>query len=195
MALRLIPNLTLIRPGDENEVIAAWVVALMIEDGPVALCFTRQPVESTVSDLTAERARAGLRCGAYVLYGEPNVYVDVEIFTTGSEIHPSVEAARELEREGLRVRVIAVPSWELFEKQEDNYKKMILSNNADLKVSVEAGIGLGWQRFVGSDGLIIAMDSFGASASAPVMQKHFGFTAENIVAKIKNSLPSEGVAD
>ena len=191
MSLRLIPNLTLIRPGDENEVIAAWVAALMIEDGPVALCFTRQPVESTVSDLTAERARAGLRCGAYVLYGEPNIYVDVEIFTTGSEIHPSVEAARELEREGLRVRVIAVPSWELFEKQEDNYKKMILSNNADLKVSVEAGIGLGWQRFVGSDGLIIAMDSYGASAPAPVMQKHFGFTAENIIEKIKNLLPSE----
>ena len=184
MSLRLIPNLTVIRPCDENESKSAWIATFNIQSGPVALCFTRQPVQSTVSDLTAERAREGLHRGAYVLYGEPEKAVNVEIFATGSEIHPAVGAAKMLEEDGLLVRVISVPSWELFEMQDEAYQKMIKNSTAQLKVSVEAGRGLGWQKFVGNDGLIISQETFGASAPEPVMADYFGFTAERIYDKI-----------
>jgi transketolase len=184
MSLRLIPNLTVIRPGDENESKAAWIAAFSIQDGPVALCFTRQPVQSTVSELTFELAKEGVQRGAYLLYGEAEKSVNVEIFATGSEIHPAVGAAKMLEKDGLLVRVISVPSWELFDKQDEAYQKMITNGNAQLKVSVEAGRGLGWQKFVGNDGLIISQETFGASAPEPVMAEHFGFKAERIYDKI-----------
>ena len=188
MSLRLIPNLTLIRPCDENETKAAWISAFHVEGGPVALSFTRQPVESKVSRLTRERAREGAGRGAYVLYGEAGVTVDVEIYATGSEVHPSVEAAKMLENDGKAVRVISVPSWELFEKQDDAYRNQIRGSKAGLRVSVEAGSGLGWQAFVGGDGLIISQETFGASAPEPVMADHFGFTAEKIYRKIEDRI-------
>jgi transketolase len=188
MSLRLIPNLTMIRPADENETKAAWVAALQVENQPVALCFTRQPVDSTVSDLTAEKAKRGVPRGAYILYGEEGIDVDVEIFTTGSEIHPSVGAAKKLQQEGLKIRVVSVPSWELLDRQPDAYRQSILESKADLKVSIEAGIGLGWQKFVGKDGLIISQETFGASAPEPVMADHFGFTAEKIYQRIKKRI-------
>jgi len=188
MSLRLIPNLILIRPGDENESKSAWSMALQIKNQPVALCFTRNPVKSTVSDLTDMHAKEGVKRGAYVLYGEPDTAVDVEIFSTGSEIHPSMGAAKKLENDGLKVRVISVPSWEIFEAQDDSYKTLILNNNANLKVSVEAGVGLGWQRFVGNEGLIISQETYGASAPAEDVLDYFGFTAEKIYHKIKNCL-------
>ncbi len=185
MSLRLIPNLTMIRPGDENESKAAWSMALQIENQPVALCFTRNPVKSTVSDLTDMRAREGVQRGAYVLYGEEGIKVDLEIYSTGSEIHSSVGAAKKLENDGLKVRVISVPSWEIFETQDEPYKRTILTDTADLKVSVEAGVGLGWQRFVGNDGLIISQETYGASAPAEDILEFYGFTVEKIYKKIK----------
>ncbi len=185
MSLRLIPNLVLLRPGDENESKAAWAAAFAVGNQPVALCFTRQPVKSTVSELTSEYARHGVPKGAYVLYGKPEVPVDVEIFASGSEIHPSMGAAKRLEAEGLMVRVVSVPSWELFQKQPEQYQDSILNSKSVLKVSVEAGSGLGWQYFVGKDGLIISQDGFGASAPEPDMANHFGFTAEKIYQKIR----------
>jgi transketolase len=188
MSLRLIPNLTMIRPGDENEVKAAWINAVLIKDQPVALCFTRQPVASTVSALTGSKAREGVGRGAYLLYGEASVFVDVEIFASGSEIHAAFGAAQQLESEGRKVRVISVPSWELFEKQDKAYQDMILHGKAALKVSVEAGRGLGWERFVGREGLIISQDTFGLSAPATVVQDYFGFTAEKVYEKINNRL-------
>ncbi len=188
MSLRLIPNLVLLRPGDENEAKAAWATAFTVQDGPVALCFTRQPVRSTVSNLTAKQARQGVHRGAYVLYGKPGEAVTVEIFATGSEIHPSVSAAKMLEKEGYQVRVISVPSWELFKQQDKTYRESILKGDASLKVSVEAGSGLGWQYFVGQNGLIISQDTFGASAPEPVMADYFGFTTEKVFQKIKKAL-------
>jgi transketolase len=188
MSLRLIPNLILIRPGDENESKAAWSKALQIENLPVALCFTRNPVKSTVSELTDISAREGVQRGAYVLYGEQDTAVDVEIYSTGSEIHPSVGAAKKLENDGLKVRVTSVPSWELFDAQDDIYKYMILKSNAGLRVSVEAGVGLGWQKFVGNDGLIISQETYGASAPAEDILDYFGFTADKIYERIKKRL-------
>ncbi len=188
MSLRLIPNLTVVRPGDENETKAAWIAALQVQEGPVVLCFTRQPVRSTVSDLTAARARRGVWRGAYVLYGTEEGVVDVEIFATGSEIHPATGAAIKLQNDGLSTRVVSVPSWELFAAQDHAYKSMILDQKARLKVSVAAGIGLGWQKFISRDGLILSQETFGASAPEPVMADHFGFTAEKVYEKIKKVL-------
>lgn len=189
MSLRLMPNLVVIRPCDENETKAAWITAFAVQDQPVALCFTRQAVPSTgSSDLTREKALDGVKRGAYVLYGKPNVSVNVEIFATGSEIHPSVGAARLLEKEGISVRVISVPSWEIFALQDQNYQKTIKEGDADLKVSVEAGSGLGWQIFVGNDGLIISQETFGVSAPEDVIADYFGFTAEKIYNKIKSRI-------
>jgi transketolase len=185
MSLRLIPNLTLFRPGDENETKAAWAATLSVSDGPVALCFTRNPVQSTVSDLSLKHAREGVKKGAYNLYGREKDNSDITIYATGSEIHPAVGAAKKLESDGLTVRVVSVPSWELFEVQDAEYKKMILSEQSKLKVSVEAGVGLGWQRFVGNDGLIISQETFGASAPAAEIAEFFGFTVESIYQKIK----------
>ena len=188
MSLRLIPNLTLIRPADENETKAAWMAAMKIEDCPVALCFTRQPIQSLVSHLTQVEAKEGVQRGAYFLYGSPSGKVDVKIYATGSEIHPAFGAAQALEREGLTVRLISVPSWELFDQQPEAYKQSISGSNAGLKVSVEAGSGLGWQKFVGEHGLIISQEQFGASAPEPVMADHFGFTADKIAARILQHL-------
>jgi transketolase len=185
MSLRLIPNLTLFRPCDENESKAAWATALQIEDQPVALCFTRNPVKSTISDLTDIYAREGVQRGAYVLYGDSDSKIDVDIFSTGSDLHPAVGAAKLLEKDGLTVRVISVPSWELFELQDNSYKVVILGSRSSLKVSVESGVGLGWQRFVGNDGLIISQESYGASAPADDLLEYFGFTADKIYRKIK----------
>ncbi|MEJ2615485.1 MAG: transketolase [Ignavibacteriaceae bacterium] len=188
MSLRLIPNLTLIRPGDENEAKAAWAAAFEVQDGPVALCFTRQPVESTVNDLTKNKAWSGLRNGAYILYGEIENKVDIEIFASGSEINTSYYAAKKLEQEGYNVRLISIPSWELFEKQDEIYKDVILNSKAEYKVSVEAGIGLGWQKFVGKEGIIISQETYGASAPEPDMAEEFGFTGEKIYSRIKKSI-------
>ena len=188
MSLRLIPCLVMIRPGDEYEAKAAWATAFAVNDGPVALCFTRQPVQSSVNQITQVRARDGLRKGAYVLYGNAVAHVDIEIFAAGSEINPSFVAAEMLERDGYAVRLISVPSWELFDRQEEDYKDSILSGEADVKVSVEAGVGLGWQKFVGQKGLIISQETYGASAPEPVMAEHFGFTGEQIYNKIRHSV-------
>ena len=184
MSLRLIPNLTLIRPGDENEAKAAWLEAIKIKGGPVAICFTRQPVASLVNQQTYTYSLEGLKRGAYFLFGDENGEVDVEIFATGSEINTSTDAARKLQNENYSVRVISIPSWELFDRQEKSYKEKILNGKAKLKVSVEAGVGQGWQKFIGSDGLMISQETYGASAPEPVMLDHFGFTGEKIFKKI-----------
>ena len=188
MSLRLIPNLVVLRPGDENEAKMAWSKALEVQDGPVAICFARQPVESLAGKYSKINARKGVKRGAYLLYGDGDRPVDVELFSSGSEINISVAALQKLEQDGLSVRLFSVPSWELFDAQDDKYKNTILNGKAKLKVSVEAGVGLGWQKFVGKEGLIISQETFGESAPELVMADHFGFTTENIYKKIKERI-------
>ncbi|MEZ5275092.1 MAG: transketolase [Opitutaceae bacterium] len=188
MSLRLMPNLTLIRPGDENEVKMAWAAALRITDGPVALCFTRQPVKSTVSACTARHARTGVSRGAYVLYGEAGPDAEILILATGSEIHQAVGAAKKLETDKIKVRVVSMPSWELFERQDPAYRKEVMQGSFRLRVSIEAGASLGWQKYVGPDGLTVSVDTFGASAPPGVLADHYGFTDEKIYARIKQAL-------
>ncbi|MFC1593329.1 transketolase [Candidatus Neomarinimicrobiota bacterium] len=188
MSLRLIPNLIVLRPGDENEAKMAWSKALEVQDGPVAICFARQPVESLAGVYTIKHARKGVKRGAYLLYGDGERKVDVEVFSSGSEINISINALKKLEQDGLSVRLFSVPSWELFDAQDEDYRNFILNSKAKLKVSVEAGVGLGWQKFVGKEGLIISQETFGESAPEAVMADYFGFTTENIYKKIKEQI-------
>jgi transketolase len=188
MSLRLIPNLTLIRPGDENEVKAAWAAAFRIQDGPVAICITRQPVKSTVSNPVESKARRGVERGAYIIWGSEDGPLDALILATGSELPVAVEAARLLSEAKRRVRVVSMPSWELFDKQDETYRERVIGGNARLRVSVEAGSSLGWQKYIGTDGLAVALDSFGASAPTATLAEYYGFTAESIVRRILERL-------
>lgn len=177
--LRAIPGLTVIRPAESNEVAHAWAAALRAQ-GPVALFLTRQ----TVPNLSKEQA-AGVDVakGAYVLSDDADF--ELIIIATGSEVHTSLEAANILRAEGKRVRVVSMPSWELFEAQGPDYRESVLPAACRKRVTVEAASTFGWQRFAGCDGLTIGIDHFGDSAPYEVLMEKYGITAEAIAAKIR----------
>jgi transketolase len=175
-ALRAIPNLTVIRPADANEVVAAWKVAIENRHGPTVLALTRQnvPTFGLFSEPTVER-------GAYVLKdfgGEPKFI----LIASGSEVGLIYSAAEKLAAEGIPTRVVSFPSWELFEKQDAAYRESVLPNAIQARLAVEAGVGLGWERYASS---IICMHSYGASAPAKILFEKFGFTVENVIANAK----------
>jgi transketolase len=182
-ALRAMPNLWFVRPGDPNEAIAAWRLAVQRRDGPVALAFTRQklPVLAT----TAERAAEGLERGGYVLAdaldddGKPAAS-DLILLATGSELQLAMDAREELEREGIRTRVVSLPCWERFAAQPPEYRDEVLPPGVTRRVSIEAGVAQGWERWVGQDGAMIAIERFGASAPGAVIFEHFGFTSRHV---------------
>lgn len=187
-ALRAIPGLSVFRPADENEIKATWI-EMFNSDGPVALVTTRQKMAS-LGELTRETARAGVARGGYVLYGEPGpAAVDVMICSAGSEVPVAVEAARLLETDGKKVRVVSMPCWERFDAQGDDYKAEVLGGEAGLRVSVEALTGFGWHKYIGSDGLTISLDAFGISAPWKVLLEHYGFTPQKVAEKISAHLP------
>jgi transketolase len=183
-ALRAIPGLTVIRPSDANETANAWAYALQQTDGPVALVLSRQnlPVlEQTKANVEQ------LSKGAYVL-SEPKSAPEAILIATGSEVSLALAAQAELEKEGRSVRVVAMPSWELFERQSQAYKDSVLPPSVTKRVSVEAGISLGWERYTGAQGKTIAIDTFGASGSGSDVLAHFGFTAANVVRTVQEIL-------
>ena len=177
-ALRAIPNLWFVRPGDANETSAAWALAVSRADGPVALALTRQKLPTLPG--TAELAREGVRRGGYVLReasgGAPHlIYV-----ATGSELQLAFFAAETLEAEGIPTRVVSLPCWERFEAQTAAYRESVLPAAVRARVSVEIGVTLGWERWVGDEGAIIGLDHFGASAPAGTIFEHLGFTTERV---------------
>jgi transketolase len=185
MALRAIPGLTVIRPADANETAMAWKVALESKDRPVALILTRQNLP--ILDRAKYGAASGLEKGAYTLKecaGKP----ECVLVATGSEVYLIVEAAEQLEKEGIKVRAVSMPSWELFEAQTADYKRSVLPADGTPVISVEAGIKQGWKEYTGCNGYSISLDRFGASAPAETVFKMFGFTKENIVAKVKETV-------
>lgn len=186
MALRAMPNLTLIRPADANEVAQAWRAALENTDGPTALVLTRQGVPTL--DRTAHAPAEGLQRGAYVLsddHGPP----DVILIASGSEVQHIVAAAKTLRTEdGLGVRVVSMPSWALFEAQPAAYHDEVLPPSVTARVAVEAGCSQGWTRYVGPAGRVIGIDRFGASAPGATNMEQFGFTAENVVDTVRTML-------
>lgn len=183
ISLRSIPNLTVIRPADANETSQAWKTALEIKTGPVALVLTRQNLP--VIDQSEFGSAENLKKGAYILSdcnGEPEII----LFATGSEVSLALEVQIGLESEKISSRVISMPSWELFEKQSDEYKEMIIPKNIKNRVSIEAGSTLGWHKYTGDNGLNIGIDEFGKSAPGDVLMKEYGFEKDMIIDKIKN---------
>ncbi len=175
-SLRAIPNLTVLRPADANETVQAWRKAIATNDQPVALILSRQKLPI----LDAKQTTRGLDHGAYILsncQGRPKIL----LIATGAEIHITLEAQTTLEKQGIPTRVINMPSWELFEAQPDTYKKRILPPSYKNRIAVEAGIPMGWERYVGTEGKVIGIDHFGASAPGGTVLENFGFTAEKIV--------------
>lgn len=176
-ALRAIPNLTVIRPADANETVEAWKYAINHKGGPVALILTRQKLD--VIDQTKYATAAGLQRGAYVIKnskGKP----DLLIIATGSEVSLSIKAAEKLEAEGKSVRVISFPSWEIFEKQDDEYKNSVFPKDVKARLSVEMAVAMGWQKYVGDSGKSMSIETFGASAPDTVLFEKYGYTVDTI---------------
>ncbi|MCG8470531.1 MAG: transketolase [Desulfobacterales bacterium] len=177
-ALRAIPGLTVLRPGCASETADAWRVALKITDGPTAIILSRQGLP--VSDRS--KAEGSVPSGGYILKdteGTP----DAILMASGSEVHITVEAAEKLAEKGVKARVVSMPSWELFEMNQENYKDWVLLPEVKTRVAVEAGISMGWEKYVGDKGTVISMEGFGASAPGGTLLKEFGFTSDNIVEK------------
>jgi transketolase len=183
VSLRAIPHMVVLRPADANEVAQAWKWALSAERQPVTLVLTRQPLP--VFDRTKVASAEGLMQGAYILKdaegGEPQVI----LMATGSEVYLCLDAWEELKKQGIRARVVSMPSWEIFEKQTDEYKSKVLPQGIRARVAVEQASTMGWGRYVGLDGAIIGMKTFGASAPLKVLQKEFGFTSAHVVEAAK----------
>jgi transketolase len=183
-ALRAIPNLWFIRPADANETAAAWALALERTGGPTALALTRQKLP--VLPGTPDGARAGVRRGGYVVRAASNEAgggsPDLVYVATGSEVQLAVAAAEALETEGIATRVVSLPCWEAFEAQDTAYRESVLPAAARKRVAVEMGVPLGWERWAGDEGAIVALDHFGTSAPAGTILREFGFTAEAVAA-------------
>ena len=183
MNLRAVPNLTVIRPADATETAEAWSAALLNQRGPTALVFTRQNVP--VLDRTELAPAAGLQRGAYVLWETSEGAPEVILIGTGSEVHIALEAGRQLASLAIKVRVVSMPSWELFDRQPPSYRDRVLPPAVKARVAVEAGITLGWEHYVGLEGAAVGMEGFGASAPGEVLYEEFGITAANVVARAR----------
>ena len=183
MSLRMIPNMTVIRPADATEVAAGWVAALENKSGPTALCLTRQNLPTI--DRSVYPAASNVKKGAYTLWQSGEGNPELLMLATGSEVEMTLAAAQKLGGEGKNVRVVSMPSWELFEKQDAAYQESVLPSSCSKRMAVEAGTSFGWQRYVGRCGVMVTKDDFGASGPFKVLQEKFGFTADNIYAKAK----------
>jgi transketolase len=183
-ALRAIPGLTVIRPGDANEVAEAWRVAIT-HHGPVAFALTRQALPTL--DRSNMASASNVAKGGYVLLDSEGT-PDLILIATGSELSLAVDAAKKLRQDNVAVRVVSIPSWELFEEQGKEYKEAVLPHNVKARIAIEAASPMGWERYVGPEGETVTLDHYGASAPAKMLFQQFGFTVENIVEKAKNLL-------
>ncbi len=181
-ALRSIPGVVFIRPADANETLQAWKFAIGYKTGPVAIALTRQKL--TILDRNKYASEEGLQKGAYIIKdadGTP----DLIVMASGSEVEISIKAAEELDSIGVKTRVVSFPSWEIFEMQSDEYKNSVLPNNVRARISVEASLSFGWEKYVGMDGSSISINHYGSSAPQDILFKEYGYTVENIVAEGK----------
>ncbi len=180
-SLRVIPNLLVFRPADANETVQAWKYVLENRDGPAALLLTRQGL--TVLDQEKYGSATNVSKGAYVLAGVDKP--DVLLLASGSEVGLAMEAAEKLSAEGISAQVVSMPCWELFEKQSREYKDSVIPPQIKARVGIEAGVELGWSKWLGDNGIFIGMSSFGASAPAKICFEKFGITVENVIAAAK----------
>lgn len=185
-SLRAIPNLTVIRPADANEAVHAWRVALAQKHAPTALILTRQNLPTLDRSIYSDAAL--LEKGVYVLADLGDGAPDLILMASGSEVALIVEAGTRLAMEGINLRLLSCPSWELFQQQEAAYREAVLPAAVSARVAVEAGIAMGWEKFTGPSGAILSLDHYGASAPASILFKEFGFTVENVIAKAREVL-------
>jgi transketolase len=178
-SLRAIPGLITIRPADANEVVEAWRVIMKLQHQPAILVLSRQPMPTL--DRRRYAAANGLAKGAYILADAEGGKPDLILIGTGSEVQLCIGAATHLAAEGIAVRVVSMPSWELFEQQNQAYRDSVLPPEVTARVSVEQAATFGWERYVGQTGAMIGMARFGASAPLKELQKKFGFTVEHVV--------------
>jgi transketolase len=186
LSLRAIPGLTVIRPADANETVAAWRLALERSDGPIALVLTRQKLP--IGSETAERAAAGVPRGAYVLADPEEGRPQVVLIASGSEVTLALEAASQLASEGIAIRVVSMPSWELFDAQDADYRDSVLLPSVKKRLAIEAGTPLGWERYAGDGGAIMGIEGFGASAPYQALAEHYGFTTDEVVRRVRQLL-------
>jgi transketolase len=182
IGLRSIPNIMVIRPADANETSYAWKAALEHKDGPVVLVFTRQGLPILDQDKYAKASN--LEKGAYVI-SEASKNPDLILIGTGSEVSLILQAQAKLEEEGISTRVVSMPSWELFEKQSAAYKESVFPKANRKRLAVEMASPMGWQKYTTDEGDMLGMTTFGESAPAEDLYKHFGFTVENVVKRAK----------
>jgi len=185
-ALRAIPNLLVIRPGDANEVAEAYRTIISLTDRPAALVLTRQNLPTL--DRTVYAPASGLERGGYVLADAPNGKPDVILIGTGSELSLCVEARGRLAAEGVKARVVSMPCWELFDAQPVEYRHSVLPPEVTGRVAVEAGVEQGWGKYIGTSGRFVGMRSFGASAPFEHLYEHFGITRDSVVAEAKAAM-------
>jgi transketolase len=178
--LRSVPQLLVLRPADANETACAWRVAVEKRDGPVALVLTRQDVPTL--DRTRFASAMGLRQGGYILSDAPNGKPALILIATGSEVALIVAAAERLRAQDIAVRLVSLPCWELFDAQPVEYREAVLPPTVAARLAVEAGASMGWHRYVGDHGDVLAVDRFGASAPGNVVQREYGFTVDNVCA-------------
>jgi transketolase len=181
-ALRAIPGLITLRPGDANETAEAWRTILSQNGQPACLILSRQPLPTL--DRSRYAPADGVRRGAYVL-ASSEATPQVILMATGSELSLCVEVYERLASEGVAARVVSMPSWDLFEKQDAAYRREVLPPEVQARVAIEQGAALGWDRYVGPDGTILAMHTFGASAPIADLKTRFGFTADRLYAAAK----------
>ncbi|MGC8228959.1 transketolase [Pseudobacillus badius] len=182
-ALRSMPNLSVIRPADANETAVAWKLAVSSESTPTVLVLTRQNLPTIQG--TSETAAEGVAKGAYIVSASDKETADLLLLATGSEVSLAVEAQQALKQEGIDAAVVSMPSWDRFEKQSAEYKRSVLPKEVKKRLAIEMGASLGWERYTGDEGDIIAIDQFGASAPGNKVMAEYGFTVENVVARAK----------
>ena len=198
-ALRAMPNLWFVRPGDANEATAAWAMAVQRSDGPVALALTRQKLPTLAG--TAELAREGVARGGYVLRrargeeaGAPpggGVAPELLLIATGSELQLAFAAAEALEKDGVGARVVSLPCWEAFDAQDEAYRESVIPSAVRKRVTIESGASIGWERYAGDEGAILGIDHFGASAPAGTIFEKLGFTADRVADVARRVLRDE----
>ena len=186
ISLRAIPGLITLRPGDANEVVEAYRFILQLPHQPAVLALSRQPLPTL--DRTKYAPASGVAQGAYVLADAPGGNPEVIIIATGSEVSLAVDAHEKLLTEGVRSRVVSMPSWEIFEHQSQEYRESVLPPNVKARLAVEQASILGWERYVGNSGRVIGMNTFGASAPLKELQRKFGFEPDHVVAAAKQQL-------
>lgn len=182
-SLRAMPGLSVIRPADANETAAAWNIAVSSESTPTALVLSRQNLPTLAK--SAELAMEGVKKGAYTVSPATKEQADAILIATGSEVGLAVAAQAKLATDGIDVAVVSMPSWDLFEKQDEAYKQSVLPKVVKKRLGIEMAVSFGWHKYVGDEGAIIAIDTFGASAPGDTVIKEYGFTEENVIAKVK----------